>query len=114
MRLIRAPLLAAVLIPCLQNPGEMFLNIRPDNVQLPRREFVTARQGDWLEPELAHHALTADVHVLRLTAVEAIEIEPVRTRDVPDSRHSSITRRRKRRENDDSLIRPLLRRDVTA
>ena len=46
-RLILAPLLAAVLIPCLQNPAQVAFNIRP------------------LEPELADHELAADVHVLR-------------------------------------------------
>src|SRR5713226_4363611 len=63
-RLILASLLAAVLIPRLQNPGQMLFNIRPNDVQLPRRESVIAGQGDRLEPELAYHALTADVHVL--------------------------------------------------
>jgi len=44
-RLILAPLLAAVLIPCLQNPGEMLFNIRSNDVQLARREPMIAGQG---------------------------------------------------------------------
>src|SRR5712691_11175675 len=44
-RLILASLLAAVLIPCLQNPGQMLFNIRPNDVQLARRELVVAGEG---------------------------------------------------------------------
>src|SRR4030095_7325489 len=76
-RLIRASLLAAVLIPRLPYPGEMLFNIRPNDVQLARRESVVAGKRDRLEPKLAHGALPADVHVLRLMAVETVEEEPI-------------------------------------
>jgi hypothetical protein len=75
-RLILASLLAAVLIPRPPYSLQMLLNIRPNDVQLPRRESVIAGKRDRLEPGLAHHALAAHVHVLRLMTVEAVEEEP--------------------------------------
>jgi hypothetical protein len=66
--------------------------MRPDNtlnhIQLMSVEAVTARKPERFEPKLARLALTLDVDVRRLIAIEAREEEPIRSWDSPDPWHS--------------------------
>ena len=49
---------------------------------------VVFGEGQRFQPELADHSLPPDMYVRRLVAVEAVEVEPMRTRDILNSRHS--------------------------
>ena len=57
----------------------MFINIRPNTVQLVVGEPVIAGEHHRLQPELADHALAANVDMFRLETVETVEEEPVWT-----------------------------------
>ena len=45
-------------------------------------------QRNTLDPELTDHPFTSDVDVRRFVAVEAVRVEPVRTRNAFDSGHT--------------------------
>jgi hypothetical protein len=77
-----------MLMPRLDNDVVIGFNQSPDHVQLPGREAVVCRQFDRVKPEFASSLFTPDVYVHRLITIEAVEEEPVRSRDVFDSRHS--------------------------
>jgi hypothetical protein len=90
---IRASVLAIMLMPRLDNDVVIGFNQSPDHVQLPGREAVVCRQFDRVKPEFASSLFASslfapDVYVHRLITIEAVEEEPVRSRDVFDSRHS--------------------------
>jgi hypothetical protein len=50
-----------------------------------RRKTLILSERNGLNPELADHTFPANVHVRRFVAVEAVEVEPVRTGDAFDS-----------------------------
>jgi hypothetical protein len=75
-------------MPCLEDHLKVVLNHLTNPVQLSWREPMVAAQGQRLEPELTEHALSLHMDVLGLVAVEAIEEEPVLTRDTLDRRQA--------------------------
>src|SRR5688572_31606396 len=71
----------AVLIPRLNDEG-LVLDDYPSNlVQLSRREASVPAEDHRCEPELRFVALASDVHVNRFPTVEAVEEQPIGTRD---------------------------------
>src|SRR5437867_10360827 len=88
--LILASVLTTVLMPRLQDLGQVLVNIHPNLRELPRGEPVVLRERYRLEPELAHHSLTTSVNVRGFVAVEAVEIEAIRPRDALDCWHSGL------------------------
>jgi hypothetical protein len=77
-------------IPTLLDEAQVLVNQSSDSVQIPRREPTTAGELHRLKPEFAGCVVPFDVDVWRLVAVEAEEEEPVRTREVLDSRHELL------------------------
>jgi len=62
----------------------------PNRVELPGGKTVIGCQLDRLKPELTRPVFPTYMNVNRLIAVEAIEEEPVWSRDILDSRHSIV------------------------
>src|SRR5688500_558971 len=61
-----------------------------DLVQLSRAEPMVKRQSDRRQPELRVLTIATDVHVRRFIAVEAIEEEPIRARNVRNARVTMV------------------------
>jgi hypothetical protein len=91
---MRGSLLTTVFMPCLQNESAICLNHAPNDGQLSGAKSMTASQPKRLKPELASLALTLDVYMGRLAAVETCKEEPIWTRDTRDSWHSDTSLRR--------------------
>lgn len=84
---MRGSLLAAVLIPCLQDVFEIVSNQFSNSVQFFGRESIIAAELNRLQPEFAKIAFSPHVDVLRLCAIEAVEEEPIWARDSTYRRH---------------------------
>src|SRR5947208_16792660 len=78
----RGSTLTTVLIPCLNNSFQVGLDQSSDRHQLLSRESLVRGEVHRLQPELADHPLSLCVDVLRLVAVEAVEIDAIRPGDV--------------------------------
>jgi len=65
----------------------VFSNQAADAVQFSGREAFVETEHDRLQPELADHSLTSNMHVLRLIAVEAVEKQPVWARNISNRWH---------------------------
>jgi hypothetical protein len=68
-------------MPSLDNASFILHNYVPDLVELPRAEASIPRQNDGIEPELRLIPLTANVNVRRFGTIEAVEEQPVRSRN---------------------------------
>ena len=78
-----------MLTPSLQDQIYILVNQTADPIQLSRRKTVVFRERNRTKPELTEQPVPLDMDMLRLVAIEAVEEQPVRTRDVPDSWHCS-------------------------
>jgi hypothetical protein len=87
MPMMRGVSLTTMLIPSLQDPLSVFRNQLANTIQLGGRKSLVETEHDRLQPELADHSLTPNVHMLRLVAVETIEEEPIRPRNIANRRH---------------------------
>jgi hypothetical protein len=77
-------------MPGLDDASLVLDNYAPDLVELARTEASVPGQNDWVEPELGLIPLTANVNVHRFGTVEAVEEQPVWSRDSNDARHGEI------------------------
>src|SRR5262245_48873766 len=89
----RGSLLAAVLIPCLHHPLQADADDVPNPIQFLRREALVLCQANRFEPELTRFPLAPNVNVPRFIAIEAVEEEPIRTRNAVNRRHGTSPRR---------------------
>lgn len=87
---IRGSALATMLMPCLQNRIVMNFNQSPYHVQLPGSKAVICCKLKGVKPEFARPVFPSNVHMNRLVTVKAVKEEPVRSRDVLNSRHSIV------------------------
>jgi hypothetical protein len=76
-----------MLMPCLHDAREIRLHQASNTVQFHGGEAVVRGKDQRLQPEFAQPVFSLNVHVPRFVAVEAVEEEPVRTRDVLDGGH---------------------------
>jgi hypothetical protein len=77
-------------MPRLLDTLKMLFHGMPDLVQFPCRETVIHGKRQRFDPELAGIALTLNVHVHGLVAIETEEEQPVRSWNSLDPWHSSI------------------------
>jgi hypothetical protein len=75
-------------MPGLTDPFLMLFNQPPNLVEFSRLEAMIRGQRNRPKPELARLVLTTHVNVHSLVAVEAVEVQPVGSRNVGDPRHS--------------------------
>jgi hypothetical protein len=90
-------------MPGLTDRLQVVFNQPPNLIEFSRLEAMIRRQRNGLKPELARLVLPAHVNVHSLVAVEAVEVEPVRSLNVGDSRHSVA-------RHDPTIIAALCRR----
>jgi len=87
---IRDSTLTAVLMPRPNDCLLVFDDQATDVIQLTRSEAMIPRQGDGRQPELRLLTVVSHVNVHWLVAVEAVEEEPVRTRNATNLRHGAF------------------------
>ena len=87
--MIRGSELLTVFIPCLQNAKKIGLYQLANLIKLVGSEAAILAQCKRLQPELAHALLPLDMYVLGLIAIEAVEEDPIGSRDVFDCRHQA-------------------------
>jgi hypothetical protein len=66
----------------------MSLNHGTDQIQFASVETAVARKLDGFKPELTGHSLAANMNVLRLVAIEAVEVEAMRARNAVNCGHA--------------------------
>ena len=88
-RSIRDSTLTAVLMPCLNNVGFLLHNETTDLVELSWAEPMIPRELDARQPELRVLAISANMDVHGLVAVETVKKEPVRSWNTSECRHSA-------------------------
>jgi hypothetical protein len=86
-----------VLIPGLADLSLVFANDLAQPIQLARLETSVSSERGCVEPELAQGAISSDVNMRRLVAIEAVEKEAIRPRGNLDRRHRDETNVRTRR-----------------
>jgi hypothetical protein len=74
-------------MPCLEDVGFILDNYPTDLIELARAEASIPGQTNWIDPELGLVSFAPNVHVRRFRAVEAVEKQPIRPRNIPDPRH---------------------------
>ena len=78
-----------MLTPSLQDQIQILVHQTAEHIQFSRRKTFVFRERNRTKPELTEQPVPLDMDMLRLVAIEAVEEQPVRTRDVPDSWHCS-------------------------
>jgi hypothetical protein len=77
-------------MPCLDDASVVLDDYAPDLVELARAEASIPRQNHGIEPELSLIPFMSNVNVHRFGAIEAVEEEPVRSRNISNARHVEI------------------------
>jgi hypothetical protein len=74
-------------MPSLDDASIVLDNYAPDLIELTRSEAAIPGQNDRLDPEFGLIPPTPNVNVHRFCTVEAVEEQPVRSRNASDARH---------------------------
>ena len=69
----RGSMLIAALMPCLNDLDPVGTNLIPDGSEFVRRKTMVRAQFDGLQPESAHHPLSAHMDVQGFITVEAVK-----------------------------------------
>ena len=85
--IILGSLSATVCLPCFQNTFQVIHNNPSNDVKLSGREAAVGTQSDGFEPEFACHSFSADMDMLRLIAIEAVEEYPIWPGNILNPRH---------------------------
>jgi len=68
---------ATVCLPSFYDAFQIIYNYSSDYVKLSGREAAVGTQSDSFKPEFTSHSFSADVDMLRLIAIKAVEKYPI-------------------------------------